>query len=1119
MPSSSHPAPLPLGTVVCGYRLESVVGHGGFGITYLGRDLSNQAEVVIKENLPQSCVARAEGQYAVTVLPGKNGTGKGSFAWATQSFLNEARTLASFSHPGIVSVLHAFHTDATGTDFYVMPHIRGKSFSDIIRLGTPISREWLLYVMAVLLNALAYVHRKGFLHRDIKPDNILLEENGSPVLIDFGASRPMDQGNNTVVLTPSYSPVEQRRGIGEGPYTDVYALGATLYHLVSGGQVPSFELRVGSHDEFKPLASDSRLVQQYGRAVLGSIDKAVGVEPEDRFENATAWCAVLQNEPGFQSEQPVLLDAGGVSPPLRSQPLTMAGTPLPIAPPPVSAKRGKGVAAVLAGCFIAATAAALVWICLTPGGELQAGAGGEKNGAAQPGSVETGKDDGGEAAPAPLAQEVRKRVLARPDSTLFKDATSEETIGDQLPLYAVYYIVSESGDRYEVAEEPDGAGIGWIKRDDVHMWNNNLALQFTHPGGALQRRRDPALFFEKWENAQKYFRMSENERCNIMDRVRSKAAPDAGLGLLAKEPDKWNPRSNCSLLPVLEYHRVEKGGDAGKRTKDELYLHTVALNYTGASAAAAGNKAAGDEKGGEGGGSTVAQRNLPDVDVVFVVDTSRSMQPYIDTICGYLKGKAKEIERQTQGRAKFGFVGFRDFSLDGKGRVNKQLCDYVTHIYTQEKMLSAGEFSDISQNIRATEKDSIDYAEDVLAGIKDAINGIPWRNRSIRIIYVVGDACGRSGNTEVGDREEKGLCNCAPSIWKNRGRGSLSGFSPTQIQGLCESAVKEGDKSSNYAIFPMYILAPPVHDKRNGGVPKPLFFQEDWRGKCNISQDAWDDHVRKGIEFFKSLTLEHHHLQGDGNKQNGDLATVYTLDGMDEKLMDYISKLSRKYDMKIELKPFDVAFRESLDEIVGQVENPQIPKEKAPQHSAMQRLFQDAYLEWCAANDLDETDDEGRATEIHGWTSAQDASDRDVVRAGVVLSRKQLESLTVQLDDLVNALHSGEEDSVTSTMNELFDLMLLTATDPNLDPDSKRMKDDTVNRYMQNLPWKTYLLQYYDAVIRRGDGITAQAKNDLVKQLFEKYEYLRTLGESGNWTKDNTDKQKDLIVIPLNQLP
>ena len=226
---------LPVNTVLGdSYRIVRMVGSGGFGITYEAEDIDLGTTVAIKEYYPDEFGDR---DSTMSVRP-KSDRHKKTFEWGRASFLQEARTLARFEHPSIVRVTRVF--EANSTAYMVMRFEQGQSFEDWLRgLGRPPTQEELDFVIAPLLDALQMMHAADFLHRDIAPDNIIIRTDGTPVLLDFGAARSAIAAISrslTGIIKAGYSPHEQYSSDGrlQGPWSDIYAFGGTLYRAVTG---------------------------------------------------------------------------------------------------------------------------------------------------------------------------------------------------------------------------------------------------------------------------------------------------------------------------------------------------------------------------------------------------------------------------------------------------------------------------------------------------------------------------------------------------------------------------------------------------------------------------------------------------------------------------------------------------------------------------------------------------------------------------------------------------------------------------------------------------------------------------------------------------------------------
>jgi serine/threonine protein kinase len=287
---------LPAGTRIEEFVIERVLGSGGFGITYLARDARLNRQVVIKENLPVQFCFR--DTHSLTVAPRHSqGEDAENFKWSLENFSKEAAMLASLDHPGIVKVLRSF--EAFGTAYFVMPFVEGLALDELSkqRDGTSFSEEELCGLLERMLAALGYLHDRGIYHRDIKPGNILITNDGIPVLIDFGSARQrLSERSMTVVESAGYTPFEQLQSRGDvGPWSDIYALGATLEKILTGDAPPKAMDRM-RNDPRVHMTMRREFAGRYSLAMLGSIDKGLEVEGRDRWQEAEEWMATLRGD-------------------------------------------------------------------------------------------------------------------------------------------------------------------------------------------------------------------------------------------------------------------------------------------------------------------------------------------------------------------------------------------------------------------------------------------------------------------------------------------------------------------------------------------------------------------------------------------------------------------------------------------------------------------------------------------------------------------------------------------------------------------------------------------------------------------------------------------------------
>jgi len=268
---------LPRGYALHEYRIESVLGAGGFGLTYLATDSNLSLKVALKEYLPSDFAARNEDS---TVQP-KPGEAAESFQWGLQRFMSEAKTLASFRHPNIVRVMRFFEANRTG--YMVMEFVEGKPLPDWIGPRRPLPQQTLQALVAPLLDGLEVIHKAGYLHRDIKPANIFMREDGSPVLLDFGSARELKGGNQelTAVVSPGYAPLEQYHTHGrQGAWSDLYAFGGVMYWMLTGNKPVEAAARV--RQDIMPPAVKAAEGRGYAPEFLSTVDWALKPNDEER---------------------------------------------------------------------------------------------------------------------------------------------------------------------------------------------------------------------------------------------------------------------------------------------------------------------------------------------------------------------------------------------------------------------------------------------------------------------------------------------------------------------------------------------------------------------------------------------------------------------------------------------------------------------------------------------------------------------------------------------------------------------------------------------------------------------------------------------------------------------
>ncbi len=283
------------------YQIDSVLGRGGFGITYLATDTNLNIQVAIKEYLPGDIAERKENSY---IIP-KTGTDGEMYRWGLTRFIEEAQILARFKHNNIVRVLSVF--EENNSAYMVMEYEHGNNLELMLRTPLYQNEAKLVEVFDAILSGLEQVHAHNIIHRDIKPANIYVREDGSPVLLDFGSARQHvtdSTQNMTRILTKGYAPYEQMDNSAgpQGPWTDIYAVGATLYYAIRRELPPDAFHRFSrvvqkQPDPYIPSIKVSHS-SQYSAGFLHAIDQALEFDARNRPQDALTFRKLLKPE-GF----------------------------------------------------------------------------------------------------------------------------------------------------------------------------------------------------------------------------------------------------------------------------------------------------------------------------------------------------------------------------------------------------------------------------------------------------------------------------------------------------------------------------------------------------------------------------------------------------------------------------------------------------------------------------------------------------------------------------------------------------------------------------------------------------------------------------------------------------
>lgn len=379
---------LPPGTRLGEFEVLDLLGVGGFGIVYRALDHALEREVAIKEYMPAMLAGRTETLHVSL----RSQSDAEVFEAGRRSFVNEAKLLARFDHPSLVKVYRFW--EANDTAYMAMPIYHGRTLKGVRQQmhGAP-DEAWLRALLTPLLSALERLHGEGIYHRDIAPDNILIEPDGRPVLLDFGAARRVigDRSQTlTAILKPAFAPIEQyaeASSARQGPWTDLYALGATLHFTLTGQAPPPATTRM-LHDDLAPLAR--RALPGCSTAFLQAVDWMLALRPGDRPQNVQALRAVLEGTATAPvppaAPPPPAWEPTHAQPPRAAAESAATLIDLPLSPPPAPAPAAAAAPATwpgdrgarralpaTLGAIVLAGAAALWWWPRAPAPQAVAG--------------------------------------------------------------------------------------------------------------------------------------------------------------------------------------------------------------------------------------------------------------------------------------------------------------------------------------------------------------------------------------------------------------------------------------------------------------------------------------------------------------------------------------------------------------------------------------------------------------------------------------------------------------------------------------------------------------------------------------------------------------------------
>ena len=680
--------------LIPGYDIEGEIGEGAMASVYLATQRSLERKVALKV---MAAALAADPTFC-------------------ERFLREGKTLARLSHPHTVTI---HDIGNVGELYYMaMEYLPNGTLKERIAAGmTP---EQGVTLIRQIASALGYAHAQGLVHRDVKPANILFRADGTAVLSDFGIAKSLDDRTQFTqagfaVGTPSYMSPEQARGQEIDGRADLYALGVVLYEILVG-KLPysgTDALSTALAHLTEPLPE---LPVHHGR-YQSVLRKLLAKDPAERFPDAAALLLALDQLPMDAPEAtlvrplpiPMSFDLAGITPESIEIP-TDKPQPLrqPVVPPTQHSEQRRGpvlaLAAVAVAVALAIGGASYWWLSGSDAPVAKPPI------AAVPSVAPVAPEvDGGQR---PLLMAGKKtlfqRVLSKPGAKLSSDAGSAP--GKALPAFSVLYVYQrkdiDGSPWVRVGAATDGRSDGWLPAAQVSDWKQSLVLKFTERSG-----RAPVMFLRQSAEVEKLLADPAAAKGAL---AKAQKNSDDNSQVLALEPTASAvPQNQFYLLPIFD----------AKESFDENGQPVQLLNVASIDP---GIRAA----------KPVANADAFRTAVVLVVDTTVSMQPYIDQVRDVVHELQTRIaERGELDSVSFGMVGFRSSVKKTPG------LEYVAKtLITLDQGRDPQRFLDMARQVKASTVSSHSFNEDAFAGVMQAVDGMDWSGYGGRIILLVTDA-------------------------------------------------------------------------------------------------------------------------------------------------------------------------------------------------------------------------------------------------------------------------------------------------------------------------------------------------------------------------------------------
>ena len=693
--------------VIPGYDIEGEIGEGAMASVYLATQRSLERKVALKV---MAAALAADPSFC-------------------ERFLREGKTLARLSHPHTVTI---HDIGNVGELYYMaMEYLPNGTLKERIAAG--LTPEQGVALIRQIASALGYAHAQGLVHRDVKPANILFRADGTAVLSDFGIAKSLDDRTQFTqagfaVGTPSYMSPEQARGQEIDGRADLYALGVVLYEILVG-KLPysgTDALSTALAHLTEPLPE---LPVHHGR-YQGVLRKLLAKDPAERFPDAAALLVALDQLPKDESDAtlvrplpiPLSFDLAGMTPVTIDIP-TDKPQPQPVVRQPVVTPTQHNAPSEQRRGPVLALAAVAVAVALAIGGASYWWLSGSDAPAQPPAAVVpkvtppvgVAEVDGGQR---PLLMAGKKtlfqRVLSKPGAKLSTDAGTAP--GKALPAFSVLYVYQrkdvDGSSWVRVGAATDGRSDGWLPASQVSDWKQSLVLKFTERSG-----RAPVMFLRQSAEVEKLLADPAAAKSVL---AKAQNNREDNQQVLALEPTASAvPQNQFYLLPIFD----------SKESFDENGQPVQLLNIASI----------------DPGSSAVAKPATPVISanadafrtaVVLVVDTTVSMQPYIDQVRDVVHELQTRIaERGELDSVSFGLVGFRSSIKKTPG------LEYVAKtLISLDQGRDPQRFLDMARQVKASTVSSHSFNEDAFAGVMQAVDGMDWSGYGGRIILLVTDA-------------------------------------------------------------------------------------------------------------------------------------------------------------------------------------------------------------------------------------------------------------------------------------------------------------------------------------------------------------------------------------------